>query len=367
VNYKETEIDSLFNKDIGQIKQCLVRYGQQQSSKNDFANFTTALNNMYNVLIKPVDNFFAGEKLIIIPDEDIGYLSFDAFLSCKPDSNHTDYEGLRYLIEDYTFSYGFSSSLIFNPDKTKLRIKDLYAFSPGYHENSGNSGLKPEHLQGTAKEISSISSWFHCKEFPDEYATESNFKSLMKNSAVFHLAMHSYQVNDNSKNSYLLFETRNDTLEDGKLFNYEIELNRMNSPLVVLSACNTGTGTLYHGEGIMSLGRGFILAGAKSILKTLWDVNDDASSIIMTNFYKYLSRGREKDEALRLAKLAYLKASSSTYANPYYWAGYEIFGDKGTIVRNNKIKLYFISGVILMCSIIIYYFKQRKIFRARDL
>ena len=369
LNFKETYIDSLFIGDVGRIKQFLGISELQQISRKDLELFTTAQNNMYKKLIEPVTNYFSGKKLIIIPDEEIEYLSFDTFLKSKPDPIHFDFEELKYLIYDYTLSYGFSSSLIFNQDKAKFKIKDVYAFSPGYNKDVRNSYSSPVHLQGSGMEISSIDKWFHCEKYTNELATESNFKSVMKNPVIFHLAMHSYQDLENSQNSYLLFETKNDALEDGKLFTYEIELNRLNSPLIVLNGCNTGTGTLYHGEGVMSLGRGFILAGAESVVKTLWDVNDDAGSKIITDFYYFLSKGKQKDEALRLAKLKYLKSTSSTYTNPYYWGGYEVIGDKAGIVRNNTKTLFLISGTILfLCSgLIIYYFKLRKIFRARSL
>ncbi len=78
-----------------------------------------------------------------------------------------------------------------------------------------------------------------------------------------------------------------DTVDDGKLYNYEISLSRLRSPMVVLSACNSGTGTLYHGEGLMSLARGFILAGASSVIRTAWEVNDEVSADIISRFYQF--------------------------------------------------------------------------------
>ena len=365
INYEETEIDSLFIQEIGKVDQCISKSGQQKSSKNDFSTFTTGLNDMYNKLIKPIETLIVGKKLILIPDEELEYLSFDAFLKDKPDSAQTDYTGLNYLINYYTFSYGFSSSLIFTQEKNRRSKRDVYAFFPNYDENIVSSNLNTNLLLGASIEASSIKRWFNCKEYKGESATEDNFKSVMENPAIFHLAMHSFQSKDNSKNSYLLFDNRNDTLEDGKLYNYEIELDRMNSPLVVLGACNTGTGTLYHGEGIMSLGRGFMLAGVESILKSLWEVNDEVSSKILTNFYKHLSDGKDKDEALQLSKREYLKSVSSTYANPYYWAGYVIVGDKKAIVKSKKMRLYLMPSIILIliCSFVLYYFKIRKISR----
>ena len=67
---------------------------------------------MYTNLIFPVEDLITSKKLIIIPDEEIGWLPFDSFLKNRPEGNQTDYEGLHYLIQDYTFSYNYSSSLI---------------------------------------------------------------------------------------------------------------------------------------------------------------------------------------------------------------------------------------------------------------
>lgn len=137
----------------------------------------------------------------------------------------------------------------------------------------------------------------------------------------------------------------------------------MNSPMVVLSACNSGSGILYHGEGIVSLARGFILAGASSVVKTSWDINDEVSAEIVTRYYKKLSEGNSKDESLRFAKLEYLKGSPPSYSHPYYWASYELVGDNSPLIGNdhwNKtaIILFLTSG----CLLIVFYLRWRRIF-----
>jgi CHAT domain-containing protein len=163
--------------------------------------------------------------------------------------------------------------------------------------------------------------------------------------------MHSQTDSSNSKYSFLIFDSRSDTIEDGRLFNYEISMSRVSSPMVVLSACNTATGNLYHGEGVMSLTRGFILAGASSVVNTFWDVNDDTSAKIMIDFYYYLSKGDDKDEALRKAKLNYLKNTPPTYANPYYWAAYEVMGNKSPVKRSPVLLLLF-GGFLVLASVL---------------
>ena len=133
--------------------------------------------------------------------------------------------------------------------------------------------------------------------------------------------------------------------------------------MVVLSACNTGTGTLYHGEGIMSLGRSFFLAGASSVVNTLWDVNDEASSFIMAEFYWNLSKGMTKDEAMRLAKLKYLENSTPTYSNPYFWASYQVLGNKLPIQGNPYRNLWYVAIIAASAAIFLVYMRYRKRWR----
>jgi CHAT domain-containing protein/Tfp pilus assembly protein PilF len=359
IDYRLTFIDSLFAFSVEAIKSSTVNIMNTNDNLESYKSYTNALYYMYEKLIKPVETDLIGNKLIIVPDEEIAYLPFEAFISKKSEPTQINYEGLQYLIYDYTISYGYSTSLIYIDEKDKLKTDKLIAFSPNYDRFQKDSGNILKKLNGTSKEIASISRWFKSYVYSGGMATESNFKLSIKKPAIFHLAMHSQTDSSNSKYSYLIFESKPDSHDDGKLYNYEISLNRIQSPMVVLSACNTGTGNLYHGEGVMSLARGFILAGASSVINTFWDVNDDASSMIMIDFYNNLSKGKEKDVALRLAKLKYLKNSPPTFANPYYWAAYEVMGDKSPIKSRRTVYLILFIGIMTLSGIFSsFYFKR---------
>ncbi len=368
LQFRESGLDSLFIKNAEIIRKCDLPTQSSGESGNSFRSYTTALSYMYDNLIRPVEGLLSSTRLIIIPDEEIAWLPFDAFLKNKPAPDQTDYEGLRYLIYDYTFSYGYSSSLIFRKEPELRGGEEVYAFSPDYG-NSGLSGKEQDHLQGAGDEIDGIFKMYRGKKFTGDKATETNFRSAMQNPAIFHLAMHSLADSSNSRYSYMMFDTRNDSVEDGKLYNYEISISRIKTPMVVLSVCNSGTGTLYHGEGLMSLARGFILAGASSVIKTAWEVNDETSAVIITRFYFHLSKGKSKDEAMRLAKLEYINSNPPLYANPYYWAAYEVLGDNSPIARNNRnLVLLVISLIlILVAGLLMTYFKRRRIFSDRSL
>jgi CHAT domain-containing protein len=315
---------------------------------------------MYDNLFKPVEKLVKGTKLTVIPDEEIGWLPFDSFLKSEPSSGQTDYEGLSYLINDYTFSYGYSSSLIFNKNNKILKGTKVFAFSPDYGNNSLAS------LQGAGMEIQAIYKKFGGNNFKGVKATKENFKSVLQNQDILHLAMHSMSDSVNSKYSYLMFDTHNITQEQGKLYNYEISLTRVKSPMVVLSACNSGSGTLNFGEGLMSLARGFTLAGASSVIKTAWDINDESSAAIMKNFYSYLSKGKEKDVAMRLAKLDYLKNSSPESKNPYFWAAYEVLGDTSPVTRGVNMLLISVVIALAVSGSLVIYLRRRRIFSERS-
>ena len=98
----------------------------------------------------------------------------------------------------------------------------------------------------------------------------------------------------------------------------------------MLSACNTAYGQLLRGEGVMSLARAFNYAGASAVVASLWSMPDHSTSQIMLLFYQYLRDGRPKDEALRLAKLEYLRndaLSSPSTRTPAHWAPAIVIGD----------------------------------------
>ena len=366
LEFSEQGLDSMFVRNAEIIRKTANPMMSSESQKNDFDNYTAAQYYMYQNLLKPIEDKLIGKKLIIIPDEEISWLPFDAFLRTLPVSGQNDYEGLSFLLRDYTFSYNYSSSLIFSRNLWRVRSPLVYAFSPDYGDSVG-MGNSLSSLKGAGAEISSVYKLFGGKEFKGKDASKAAFLSALNEPAIFHLAMHSMSDSSNSKFSYLMFDAGNKSSAKGKLYNYEISLTRIKSPMVVLSACNSGSGTLYSGEGLMSLARGFILAGASSVIKTSWEINDQTSNTIMSRFYYHLSKGSEKDEAMQLAKLEYLKSSPPAYTNPYYWAAYEVLGDNEAVVQN-KITPFIILclGILMLSVLFLVYFRRRKILSARS-
>jgi CHAT domain-containing protein len=97
--------------------------------------------------------------------------------------------------------------------------------------------------------------------------------------------------------------------------------------LTILSACNTGSGKLRNGEGLISLSRAFSFTGARSLLTTRWTLDDGAGSSIIESFLQYVKQGLPKDIALQAAKQDYLKTHQSDKLMPNYWASTVLVGD----------------------------------------
>ena len=167
-------------------------------------------------------------------------------------------------------------------------------------------------------------------------ATEANFKKSSGNYTIIHLALHGLVNNKMPMKSGLVFTENGDTIEDNFLFAYELSNLNLNTNLLVLSACSTGDGSYQKGEGVLSLGRGFMYAGASSILTTLWQINDQSTQRIMQYFYQNLYEGMDKDLALKQAKISYMDEAKGVIGHPVFWAAYVLIGDTGTVAIYSK-------------------------------
>jgi CHAT domain-containing protein/Tfp pilus assembly protein PilF len=370
----QTRIDSAFIVSIRKLRDITGSQGNQDFNKANYDQFVNSSYQLYNILIEPVKPYLKNKRLIIIPDAEIGYISFDILLTHRPRPDQTDFRDLPYLIVDNSISYAVSATLLFNDFKKngKKVERRLLAFAPTYdniknvdinvltNKRSERSVLMP--IPGVQKEVENISKIFNSSVFEDKQATEANFKVKAGNYGLLHLAMHTIINDKNPLYSKLVFYQNDDKHNDGLLNTYELFNMDLNAQLAVLSACNTGAGLLQRGEGIMSLARGFFYAGVPSIVMTLWSVEDYSGVELMTSFYSALAEGKTKDEALRQAKLNYLQNSDQLKAHPHFWAAYVNIGDTTPLNMSKRIHnlwLYLVLSVLLITGILFTIIKVR--------
>ncbi|MBL8218053.1 MAG: CHAT domain-containing protein [Bryobacterales bacterium] len=158
-------------------------------------------------------------------------------------------------------------------------------------------------------------------------ATREAFLSAAKTSSILHLATHALVDDARPRVSGIAFSmfTPEAKMRDGLLRLGEIYALRMNKSLVVLSACESRAGQEYRGEGLASLAHGFLHAGARQVVASLWPVADGASAVLMEHFYREMLQNRRSPaEALRLAQMAVKK--EPRFRSPFYWAGFVVEG-----------------------------------------
>lgn len=317
---------------------------------------------LYKDLIAPIKNELLGKELIIVPDGALWHLNFDLLLSKDDITNNP--KDLSYLLKDYTVSYANSANLLFSDrDKSLFNFKNTqeeclaFSFSNKIDKQSSNTISLSDltqytnDLPGTRKEIKAIANIIDGNYFYGSEAIETNFKKNVSNYSILHLALHGEVDNERPENSKLFFTKSNDSIEDNLLYSHELFALDIPAELTVLSACNTGTGKIAKGEGIMSLGTAFQYAGAKSLLLSSWDVSDQTTPDLMTYFYINLKNGMSKSQALQQAKLEYLKNANINRIHPFYWGGFYLLGDSDPVQFGTNPFWYWIA--IGVTSIII--------------
>ncbi len=298
-------------------------------------------------------------EVIVIPDRELYFIPFDALKDTEQ----------NFIISKYTI-YTENSLFFMNAKKNRvdksISLLGLAPFAEDETESFTSDTVRSYNsmdfypLPGTKSEVETIQSLMGGIIKTGSSATEKYFRENAKGFEIIHLSSHSYlDDNDPFFNSIIL--APGPGKDDGYLHTHEIYGLNLAADMVTLSACNTGVGSFLDGEGMISLATGFRSAGVKNIVMSLWNLPDDATSEVMMNFYSYLKAGKKKADALRLAKLDYLKNADQNTSTPYFWAASVLIGTNSPLVFRNKYFLVFaclVSFSFLM--IFIYWYKKRR-------
>lgn len=332
------------------------------TSGDKFKDYVSKANHFYNLLIKPafVNNSVAEQELhriIIIPDGLLSGLSFEALITKISNPLKFSYKKLPYMISQYDLAYAYSSTILLgNPGSSRRsRSNKLLGFGYSGDEKNAHKPVSYNGLPGTLEEMKAVSSRFRSRIFMGQNASEHNFKKWIQNYDIIHLALHGSADEEKESGSKLLFRTENDTVDDGMLLASEIYNLNIHAKLVVLSACETGLGKDFQGEGVFSMARAFAYAGCPSMVMSLWKVNDHSTALQMGSFYKYLSKGEPVNCALHQAKLEYLRNADEIAAQPVFWASFVALGDMSPVRSGNNYMFWLIGLLITGVVVFIVY------------
>ncbi|SEN57486.1 CHAT domain-containing protein [Flavobacterium sp. CF108] len=321
-----------------------------------FNNSNTILNNIsgynkngcavYKMLKLPLNKVY--KNLIIVPDGILNFLPFEALIT--QESKTTNFAKMHYLLNDFKIAYNTSANIYLNSKPISKSKKTVLGVFPVFEKTAFE-------LSYSKKELESIRSNFKGKYLENSDASFSNFKNNAPNYSILHLSTHASSGDIETPASIKFYDQE---ILYSELYNLHI-----NPDLVVLSACETGIGKLYKGEGPMSIARGFQFAGAQNLLFSLWKVNDFTTSVFMSDFYKNVKNDVSYFEANSNAKLEYLNDKSIPNAkkSPYYWSSFVYYGSISAEEKSGNYIYYVISFLIVIGLFLIFnQYRKWKIF-----
>ncbi len=363
LDIKQIENESLIQQQVDSLRSIINTPPDNSFGIEDYNQLTGITHELFKKLISPALIILSSNitDLIIIPDYYLNYIPFDILLkNNKSENGSLSPKALDYLFEDYNISYDYSATLHLKNKNRKQRYfeKGFIGFAPAFKNikevatrTCSEDGLYA--LQCSEQEVMEIAALTNGIPLAGIDANRASFESEVQGYKIIHLATHAC-IDEQNSNLNKIFLT-DDYLSDLDLYNMEL-----NAELAVLSACNTGSGKLIKGEGVMSLARGFINAGCSSTLISMWSVDDCATSEIMVYFYESLKAGLPKDQAIKQAKLKYLDSVDKSKMHPYYWAAFVPFGDMEAMEIGQQSNWLFYLIPILFLMFIFFLFKKKK-------
>jgi CHAT domain-containing protein len=332
----------------------LLRTPKAKSLGSDCAEYARVAHQFYELLWQGPLSIFPQKprKMVVVADGLLCLLPFDGLLPSVPMSN-LSYRTLPYLIHEHTLLYAYSANAYLEKrDANRSRPRSVFAgFAPIYPK-----GFPFAALPNSQTETKQLVALLGGNEFLGKDASEKQFKEHAANYRCLHLSMHSDMEEVNPMFTKLVFQPDSTSiLDDNMLTPNEIYKLKLNADLVVLSACETGLGELFSGEGTMSFARAFQYAGVPNTVMSLWLADDEASKNVMIKFYKNLRNGQSKEDAMRNAKLEYLsRTKNEEEAFPFFWLTYNIIGNETDIDLSPPLSIWWLLGLpIAVCLLIL--------------
>ena len=347
--------------------------GIASSAPEEAAPFVAASNALYKAVLEPAASMLGEKRLLVVADGALNYVPFEVLLKT---ADSGDFASLGYLIKTNEIVYAPSASVVgaikqqraktnnralliiadpvFNSNDARAKkapaapgtdaevrglgiqsaLADVAGDTPAPATTNAMEGLPLARLTGTRVEAEQISklakaSGGQADVWLDLDASEENLDTRdMSKYRIIHVATHGLLNAERPQFTGVVLSLVGNKTRDGFVRTDEVFNLRLGSPLVMLSACETGLGKEKRGEGVMGLTRAFMYAGAPTVGVSLWSVADKSTADLMTDFYQRLlstAAPNTTPGALRGAQLAMI--SGKKYSAPFYWAPFVLVGD----------------------------------------
>jgi CHAT domain-containing protein len=347
--------------------------GIASSVPEEAAAFVAASNALYKAVLEPAAGMIGEKRLMVVADGALNYVPFEVLLKT---GDAGDFASLGYLVKSNEIVYAPSASVVgaikqqraktdsravlviadpvFNSNDARAKkgpaaattdaelrglgiqsaVADVAGSTPAPAANAAMEGLPLARLNGTRVEAEQISkltkaSGGQADVWLDLDANEDNLGTRdISKYRIIHVATHGLLNAERPQFTGVVLSLVGNKTRDGFVRTDEVFNLRLGSPLVMLSACETGLGKEKRGEGVLGLTRAFMYAGAPTVGVSLWSVADKSTADLMTDFYQRLlstATPTTTSGALRGAQLAMI--SGKKYSAPFYWAPFVLVGD----------------------------------------
>lgn len=352
---------------IGQLRNSISQLPADAEVLQNYQAFAMSSHLLYQTLLAPALAVLPQEitALKIIPDDQLNYIPFDLLLmeTAPRDQAVFSAQQLAYVLKQYSVSYDYSATwMLKNVENKNLEYQqDFIAYAPSFKKAAIADGTRALRacqeselydLECSREEAKGINALMKGETRLNQAALKSSFAQEAGKYRIIHMATHACADEANPLFNKIF-------LSDDYLSNADLYHTELNAELVVLSACNTGSGRLVKGEGVLSLARGFVQAGCASSVVSRWSVDDCTTSDIMYRFYEGLHSGETKDEALRQAKLQYLAQADQFYAHPYFWSAFVAYGEMDAMDLGSGFSVYLWAFIGLLFLALVFFFGKR--------
>jgi CHAT domain-containing protein len=343
ITREKTSLQKVERNRYDNLSTAFTHYVSDDEAINQhYGEFVAAASGLYKLLFGNIT--IPSGRIIISPDRK--YFPFEALVSSISSGEP------QYFLYDHAVSYTYSARYLLNSfsNNTAGSPQNFMGIAPVKYA----ANLQLPALIGSDESVSKVESHFdRSRSWLNSEATKNNFLQNYFGYKIIQLYTHGAESGP-TKEPVIYFSDSALLLSD---LLYE---NKPSTNLIVLSACETGTGKLYEGEGVFSFNRGFAAVGIPSSIANLWKVENTSTYQITELFYQYLAKGLPIDVALQKAKIDFIQKATKEKQLPYYWAAPILTGRTDAIqLKKNYTWIFVAAGACLVMFVVVVMVIQR--------
>ncbi len=315
------------------------------------------LHSIYSVLFEDLFTEHIPSKLFFLPDGPLHRIPIEILPVNRPE-NSTSFGAVTYLIEATSVTYATSlHELTSHQRKRNTHTHDYIGIGISRLATFPALSPLPYAEMEIRRIVSTMTRFARSLMLLGNDATEHRIKNTATDTRVLHVASHS-EVNMIDPLFSVIY-VESDENSDGAIYAYELFGMDMNIDLIMLSSCESASGTYIQGSGMVGLGRALQFAGARSLIMNTWSIRDQTASDISTWFYENLNEGMSKNEALRQAKVRYITTRNS---DPYIWGSFILIGNDEPLIKKISIRVFFFGGILMLIlgGVLFWLVRQRR-------